>query len=63
MVASSNGEIKYTRVCGPLKHIVDAAYGVLWDQKTVVIEMAQASGLSLLKGEWEELRTTYSKSK
>jgi glycerate kinase len=29
MVASSNGEIKYTRVCGPLKHIVDAAYGVL----------------------------------
>ncbi|MFV2047606.1 glycerate kinase [Metabacillus sp. YM-086] len=48
IVAASNGHFIYTEVCGPLNKPVQAGYGVLGNQSTVVIEMAQASGLPLL---------------
>lgn len=48
MVFSSNGTIKQQNVRGPLGQQVNAAYGVLGDGQTVVVEMAQASGLTLI---------------
>lgn len=48
LVAASRGTMKFATVCGPLKEKVKAKYGVLGDGKTVVIEMAQASGLPLI---------------
>jgi len=48
IVAASNGHFIFTEVNGPLNEPVQAAYGVLGNQSTVVIEMAQASGLPLL---------------
>ncbi|MFD2213275.1 glycerate kinase [Metabacillus endolithicus] len=49
LVAASNGQLIRANVRGPLNAEVNAVYGVLGDKKTVVIEMAQASGLPLLK--------------
>ncbi len=48
LVASTNGKKIFANVCGPAKEKVKAAYGILGDKKTVVIEIAQASGLPLL---------------
>ncbi|MFC4766315.1 glycerate kinase [Effusibacillus consociatus] len=48
MVTASNGTIYKVKVTGPYGRPVHAAYGVLGDGKTVVIEMAQASGLPLV---------------
>lgn len=49
MVYSSNGKKINVSVTGPLSVNVNAAYGVLGDGATVVIEMAQASGLPLIE--------------
>src|SRR5690606_9432450 len=43
------GKTIEVEVKGPLRNEVKASYGVLGDGLTVVIELAQASGLSLLK--------------
>ena len=51
MVYSSGGTAYTREVRGPLGRSVKAAYGVLGDNRTCVIEMAQASGLPLLKEE------------
>ena len=48
MVAATSGEIRELDVSGPLGEHVRAAYGVLGDGRTVVIEMAAASGLALV---------------
>lgn len=48
MVRATGGETRTVRVTGPLGEPVDAKYGVLPDG-TVVIEMAQASGLTLVE--------------
>lgn len=48
LVAATNGEIRKVTVTGPLGNKVEAGYGVLGDGKTCVIEMASASGLTLL---------------
>lgn len=46
LTAVSKGEILHAQVHGPLAHQeVKAAYGILDDQKTAVIEMSQASGI------------------
>lgn len=46
LIDSTNGT-KYTvEVTGPLGKKVNAYYGILGDQKTAIIEMAQASGLN-----------------
>lgn len=48
LIAATNGHQTSLRVSGPLGNPVDAAYGVLGDGHTAVIEMASASGLNLV---------------
>jgi glycerate 2-kinase len=48
LLAARGGSIRHARVTGPLGDVVDAEYGVLRDG-TAVIEMARASGLSLVQ--------------
>ncbi|MGP4077614.1 glycerate kinase family protein [Halobacillus sp. K22] len=50
-VYSSNGKVINVTVTDPIGRAVSAAYGVMGDGETVVIEMAQASGLPLLEKE------------
>jgi glycerate kinase len=49
LVAATNGTVRQTRVKGPLNDPVNAKWGILGDGKTAVIEMAEASGLPLLR--------------
>lgn len=52
LVAATGGRLLRKRVTGPLPEMsVEARFGVLGDGQTAVIEMAQASGLHLLKPE------------
>lgn len=51
LVAATEGEIRKVVVTDPLGNNVEAGYGVLGDEKTCVIEMAAASGLTLLSEE------------
>lgn len=51
MVYSTKGETRFVQVNDPLGRHIRAAYGILGDDATVVIEMAQASGLPLLKSD------------
>ncbi|BBI31284.1 glycerate kinase [Cohnella abietis] len=51
LVRSTFGTWREVTVSDPLGRPVQAAYGVLGDGKTAVIEMARASGLPLLKDE------------
>ncbi|KAA0955857.1 glycerate kinase [Sporosarcina sp. ANT_H38] len=48
LVAATGGEIINVSVIGPLGDQIEAAYGVLGDGETCVIEMASASGLHLV---------------
>ncbi|MET1179022.1 glycerate kinase [Peribacillus simplex] len=48
LVAATNGRKVEVTVKGPLLEDVQAAYGILGDQETCVIEMASASGLCLV---------------
>lgn len=49
LVEATSGEIRATRVTGPLAEMkVDAQWGMLGDGTTAVVEMAAASGLALL---------------
>lgn len=43
-----NGEVKEITVTGPLSEKVKAKYGLLKNEKTAIIEMAQSSGLPLV---------------
>lgn len=59
LVAATKGKIKKVTVTGPLGAKVEAAYGVLGDEKTCVIEMAVAAGLVLVpENELNPLKTT-----
>lgn len=49
LVYATHGQMRHVQVKDPLGRPVRAAYGVLGDDATVIIEMAQASGLPLLK--------------
>ncbi|MBM7570200.1 glycerate kinase [Aquibacillus albus] len=51
MVLSTGGTMRSVMVKGPLGNEVNASYGILGDQKTIVIEMAEASGLTLVEPE------------
>ncbi|WP_152655464.1 glycerate kinase [Oceanobacillus sp. CFH 90083] len=51
LVAATKGEIRNVIVTDPLGNKVEAGYGVLGDKKTCVIEMAAASGLTLISNE------------
>jgi glycerate kinase len=48
LVNATGGEILKEKVTGPLGNEVLASYGILGDKKTAVIEMAEASGLTLV---------------
>jgi len=48
LVNATGGEILKEKVVGPLGDEVWASYGILGDKKTAVIEMAEASGLTLV---------------
>ncbi|TWT27276.1 glycerate kinase [Planomicrobium sp. CPCC 101110] len=48
MVYATGGNMAKTEVQDPLLRKIESAYGVLSDGETVIIEMAQASGLPLL---------------
>jgi glycerate kinase len=60
LVAATGGRIETRRVTGPLPEMkVDAAFGILGDGQTAVVEMAAASGLHWLKpDERDPLATT-----
>lgn len=51
MVRATDGVIYKEVVTGPLGHPVEATYGILGDGETVVIEVAEASGLTLVPQE------------
>ena len=48
LVNATGGKILIEKVTGPLGDEVLASYGILGDKKTAVIEMAEASGLTLV---------------
>ena len=48
LVDATDGHIQIQRVTGPLGDEVDAEFGILADGETAVIEMAAASGLTLV---------------
>ena len=48
LLEATGGEAFTTRVLGPLGQAVEARWGVLGDGSTAVVEMAQASGLTLV---------------
>lgn len=49
IVGATGGRFEYARVHDPLGRLVTAEYGVIGTTKTVVMEMAEASGLTLLR--------------
>ena len=61
VLAATGGERVVARVTGPLGDTVDAAWGLIHDQTTAVIEMAQAAGLDLVPMAQRDptLTTTY----
>ncbi|MCM4155736.1 glycerate kinase [Gramella sp. AN32] len=61
LVSVMNGNIISCRVKGPLMEPVLARYGIIEDEKTAVIEMASASGLTLVPVEKQNpmLTSTY----
>jgi len=61
LVAATGGRIIYTEVSGPFSEKVNAGWGILGDGKSAVIEMAAASGLTLIAKEDRNpcITTTY----
>ena len=61
LVSATRGEIRSAIVKNPIGHEIIANYGILGDQKTGVIEMSAASGLTLINPEQRNplLTTTY----
>ncbi|MED9965756.1 MAG: glycerate kinase [Blautia sp.] len=51
LVNGMDGTFETVRVTGPLGQPVDAVYGILSENRTAVMEMAQASGITLVKKE------------
>ncbi len=48
LISATQGQIFTVQVTGPLQEPIVASFGVMGDQETVVIEVAQACGLSLV---------------
>ena len=61
LVDATSGTFHTVEVTGPLGQKVKAAYGILGDKETAVLEMAEASGLYLIPAEKRNplLSTTY----
>ncbi|KJR45763.1 Glycerate kinase [Desulfosporosinus sp. I2] len=59
LVKATRGRFMNNKVIGPLGNLVEACWGILGDEQTAVIEMAAASGLTLIAtGERNPLITT-----
>ncbi|WP_084576080.1 glycerate kinase [Sporomusa malonica] len=58
LVTATNGRILCQEVLGPLGQPVEAFWGILGDGETAVIEMAAASGLTLVPKEQRDPRVT-----
>lgn len=58
LVDNTGGEIFHSIVAGPLGHAVEAAWGVMGDGRTAVVEMARASGLAMVPPRRRNPRTT-----
>ncbi len=59
LISATGGSLRRLKVKGPLGENVDSFYGVLGDGRTAVIEMAAASGLTLIgKNDRNPLVTT-----
>ena len=59
LVDATGGHLQTQRVLAPLENEVDAQFGILADSETAVIEMAAASGLTLVPADKRNpLRTT-----
>ena len=58
LVDATGGEVLTARVLDPLGNAIDAQYGVLGDGLTAVIEMAAASGLTLVPPDKRDPRIT-----
>jgi len=58
LVRATNGEWHRARVHDPRGREIEAAWGMLGDRKTAVVEMAAASGLPLLRQEERDPRVT-----
>lgn len=61
LVKATRGRFMKNKVMGPLGDIVEACWGILGDEQTAVIEMAAASGLTLVAKEERNplITTTY----
>ena len=61
LVNATDGKILQQEVINPLGKKINASYGILGDQKTAVIEMAEASGITLISPEERNplITTTY----
>ena len=58
LVRATNGKLRGTRVHDPLLREIDAQWGILGDGTTAVVEMAAASGLTLLRESERDPRIT-----
>ena len=58
LVTATGGQMLYHNVTGPLGNPVNACWGILGDGETAVIEMAAASGLTLVEQEKRNPRIT-----
>ena len=58
LVDATGGRLFTTRVTGPLGNPIEAAWGVMGDGETAVVEMARASGLALLPPQRRDPRVT-----
>jgi len=61
LVNATAGKVLQQEVINPLGKKINASYGILGDQKTAVIEMAEASGITLIPEEKRNplITTTY----
>jgi len=58
LVAATGGRMERRTVCGPLGEPVEAAFGLLGDGETAVVEMAAASGLERVPPERRDPKVT-----
>ncbi len=58
LVDGMNGQRRVVSVCGPAIEKVDATYGVLSDNKTAIMEMAQAAGITYVEDSQKNPLTT-----
>ena len=58
LITATGGQLRHTKVTGPLGEPLLAHWGILGDGRTAVIEMATASGLPLIPHERRDPRRT-----